>query len=160
MMKITLPVLPSNMALGDALDLLRDRHVSGLVTEIAGRPTVLDTDALLRGPAVAETILGRIAPTHRTIDFDNWEPDLGAFGDQDRAAAILDTDGARFGVAGPASLDGDTVLVITRSEDFAVQLGFQMASCVCTGPGRHVCAPGDALILGECNDCSSPLKCS
>lgn len=159
MMRIALPILPSSMALGKALDLLREMHISGLVTEIAGRPTVLDADALLKGTAVADTILGKITPSYRTIDFEDWQPDLRAVQDQNRAAAMLDSGAARFGFAGAATPGGEIGLVVTRSEGFAADLRIQMAYCVCTGPGRHFCAPGDALITGECNDCSSPLDC-
>ncbi|KAB7643922.1 hypothetical protein [Polymorphobacter fuscus] len=147
------------MKLEDALDLLRDMRISGLVTMIGGLETVLDADSLLRGTALAGTAIGLVTPRHATVRFQDWQPDLSIKADVARAESYLDAGGAFFGFGGAVTTGGEIARVITRYETIAMGLTIQMAYCVCTGPDRHVCAPGDALLLGQCNECLNRLDC-
>lgn len=141
--QLSLPVLPSDMELGEALEQMRDAGKSGFVTDVGGIPAVIDVESLQTGQMLYNTRIGEIKPVHRSVVLP---PALR--NDSLDTEYSLDLHDAAFGIG---EIVGDEATIFTRHEPYAARLNAPYIYYRCRRNPRHVFAPGTLRIAGRCN---------
>lgn len=126
---ITLPDLPADMSIIDALDIMQTAKRSGIVTMIAGKKAVIEAKDLLDLAHLADLRIGDVTPARSTGKLPE-DP----LADYMATEMALDSQNAFFGVMESA---GKHIVVVTRHEGIAVELGQPSGFYACTGVRRH-----------------------
>src|SRR5262245_47997009 len=157
---VTLPIASADTTLGQALEILKSGGKSGLVADVASRPTVVDIVDILS--AWRETggtkTLAEMTPRVRTIRLPTEEPAeavLRRHGMRQTTEVLIDSEGAGYAVTQVMSGRGE---VITRSEQLAKELLQFPRICRCSNDANHIWLERD-VTDHKCPQDQSQLTC-
>ena len=157
--EVDLPLIPGAAEIDAALDVMRDRQRSGLVTIREGKPVVLTDQDLIEGARARRQGLVRdVQPAHRTIELSRDIPRFRAAlapGARAEREELFVAEYAHFFVE---RVPGEMIRVHTVAEVFARALGQPVVRCTCTKCGTRW-RKTELHKDGECNLDGARVDC-